>query len=151
MCTRMRSVVAVAIACTITFSACTGPERTGTSFCQQLGKELPYIGQRISTAPEASAMVKRYQRLLERAPLAIEGDLAILTELLEQASRLDANDSEAVQALADASYASQQSALGVRDWVKSTCAVDISTGLNIEPPRVAPTTTIAGVTTTVAP
>ncbi len=151
MCTRMRSVVAVAIACTITFSACSGPERTGTSFCKQLGNELPYIGQRISTAPEASAMVKRYQRLLDRAPLAIEGDLAIVTELLEQASRLDARDSEAVQELADASYAAQQSAISVRDWVKSTCAVDISTGLNIEPPRVAPTTTVAVSTSTVAP
>jgi hypothetical protein len=96
-------------------------------------------------------MVKRYQRLLDRAPLAIEGDLAIVTELLEQASRLDARDSKAVQELADASYAAQQSAISVRDWVKSTCAVDISTGLNIDPPRVAPTTTVAGVTTTAAP
>ena len=96
-------------------------------------------------------MVKRYQRLLDRAPLAIEGDLAIVTELLEQASSLDASDSEAVQELADASYAAQQSAISVRDWVKSTCAVDISTGLNIEPPRVAPTTTVAVTPSTVAP
>jgi hypothetical protein len=151
MCTRMRTVVAVAISCAITFSACSGPERTGTSFCKQLGNELPYIGQRISTAPEASAMVRRYQRLLERAPLTIEGDLAILTELLQQASQLDASDASAVQKIADASYAAQQSAISVRDWVKSTCAVDISTGLNIDPPRVAPTTTVAAATSTSAP
>lgn len=151
MCARKRTVVAVAITCIALLSSCSGQERTGTSFCAQLGKELPYIGQRIGTAKEASAMVKRYNRLLERAPLTIEGDLAILTGLLEDAAKLDTNDKEAVQALANASYAAKQSALSVREWVKSTCAVDISTGLTIEPPRTAPPTTLVNseVTTTV--
>ena len=97
-------------------------------------------------------MVGRYERLLERAPLSIEGDLAVLTELLSQASRVNATDTIAVQKLADATYAANQSSLRVRDWIKSTCAVDISTGLNIEPPRVASTTTVVpvdGVATTV--
>lgn len=87
-------------------------------------------------------MVGRYERLLERAPLSIEGDLAVLTELLTQASKVNTADPSAVQKLADETYAAHQSALEVRDWIKSTCAVDISTGLNIEPPRVA-TTTVA--------
>ena len=91
-------------------------------------------------------MVDRYQRLLDRAPLTIEKDLAVMTDLLRQASKLNVNNKDDVQALADATYAANQSALHVRDWVKSTCAVDISSGLNIEPPRVATTTT-----TTVAP
>lgn len=88
-------------------------------------------------------MVDRYQRLLERAPLSIEGDLAVLTDLLDQASRVDTSDTTAIQRLADETYAANQSSLRVRDWIKSTCAVDISTGLNIEPPRVAPTSTVA--------
>ncbi len=91
-------------------------------------------------------MVDRYQRLLDRAPLTIEKDLAVMTDLLRQASKLNTNSQKDVQALADATYAANQSALNVRDWVKSTCAVDISSGLNIEPPRVATTTT-----TTIAP
>lgn len=91
-------------------------------------------------------MVDRYQRLLDRAPLTIEKDLAVMTDLLRQASKLNTNNQEAVQALADATYAANQSALHVQEWVKSTCAVDISSGLNIEPPRVATTTT-----TTIAP
>ena len=85
-------------------------------------------------------MVDRYERLLERAPLTIEKDMAVITDLLQQAAKLNANNPEEIQALADASYAANQSALQVRDWVKSTCAVDISSGLNIEPPRVATTT-----------
>jgi hypothetical protein len=60
------------------------------------------------------------------------------------------NDPAQLQALADASYAANQSSLTVRDWVKSTCAVDITTGVTIEPPRVA-TTTIPVTSTTVAP
>ena len=85
-------------------------------------------------------MVNRYERLLERAPLTIEKDMAVITDLLQQAAKLNTNNPEEIQALADASYAANQSALQVRDWVKSTCAVDISSGLNIEPPRVATTT-----------
>jgi hypothetical protein len=110
----------------------------------------------MGTGPDVTAMVDRYERLLKRAPLSIEGDCAILTGLLQDASKVDPTDKEALQEMADATYAANQSALNVRDWVKSTCAVDISTGLNIDPPRVptttiATTTTVAATTTTVAP
>jgi hypothetical protein len=101
----------------------------------------------MQTPKEVSAMVDRYQRLLERAPLTIEKDMAVMTDLLQQAAKLNTNNPAEVQAVADASYAANQSALQVRDWVKSTCAVDISSGLNIEPPRVATTT----IPTTVPP
>jgi hypothetical protein len=101
----------------------------------------------MQTPKEVSAMVERYERLLERAPLTIEKDMAVMTDLLQQAAKLNTNNAQDVQAVADASYAANQSALQVRDWVKSTCAVDISSGLNIEPPRVATTT----IPTTVPP
>ena len=127
----------------LALSGCASPERTGTSFCRQLARELPAIGLPIATTDDVTAMVDRYQRLLERAPLSIEGDLAVLAELLSQASKVNTADTVAVQRLADATYAANQSSLRVRDWIKSTCAVDISTGLNIEPPRMASTTTVA--------
>jgi hypothetical protein len=109
----------------------------------------------MQTSKEVNAMVDRYQRLLERSPLTIEKDMAVITDLLQQAAKLNTNNPEEVQALADATYAANQSALQVRDWVKSTCAVDISSGLNIEPPRVAtttvPTSTVPATTVPVAP
>lgn len=151
MCTRRTTLWAVVLTLTLGLTACGGPTRTGTSFCRQLAKELPAIAQRVQTSKEVSQMVNRYQRLLERSPLTIEKDMAVMTDLLRQASKLNTNKPEEVQALADASYAANQSALHVRDWVKSTCAVDISSGLNIEPPRVATTTTIPAPTTTPAP
>ena len=159
MCTRRLTTWATVIALTLGLSACGGPSRTGTSFCRQLAEELPEIAQRMQTPQEVSAMVERYERLLERAPLTIEKDMAVMTDLLQQAAKVNTNNPEEVQAVADASYAANQSALQVRDWVKSTCAVDISSGLNIEPPRVATTTipttvppsTVSATTVPVAP
>lgn len=159
MCTRRTTLWASVVVLTLGLTACGGSSRTGTSFCRQLSNELPDIAQRVQTQKDVSKMVDRYQRLLDRAPLTIEKDLAVMTELLRQASKLNTNNQEAVQALADATYAANQSALHVQEWVKSTCAVDISSGLNIEPPRVvttttttiAPVTTPAPVATTAAP
>ena len=151
MCTRRLTTWATVVALTLGLSACGGPSRTGTSFCRQLAEELPEIAQRMQTPKEVSAMVERYERLLERAPLTIEKDMAVMTDLLQQAAKLNTNNPEEVQAVADASYAANQSALQVRDWVKSTCAVDISSGLNIEPPRVATTTIPSTVPATTVP
>lgn len=150
MCTRrfLRQTPWVVLAAVLI--SCGGPQRTGTNFCRQLAKELPAIGQPMATTQEVAAMVGRYERLLEVAPLTIEKDLAVLTDLLQQAEKVNPNDTAQLQALADASYAANQSSLTVRDWVKSTCAVDITTGVNVEPPRVA-TTTIPATTTTVVP
>ena len=155
MCTRRLTTWATVVALTLGLSACGGAPRTGTSFCRQLAQELPAIAQRMQTSKEVNAMVDRYERLLERSPLTIEKDMAVITDLLQQAAKLNTNNPEEVQALADATYAANQSALQVRDWVKSTCAVDISSGLNIEPPRVAtttiPTTTAPATTVPAAP
>lgn len=150
MCTKRAAMVAGVAVCVAVLAGCGGSQRTGTAFCAQLGKEIPQIAQRPQTTDDIKAMVNRYERLLERSPLTIEKDFAVLTDLLRMAEKVNTNDTQQVQDLADATYAANQSALNVRDWVKSTCAVDISTGLNIEPPRQAPTTTVAG-TTTVAP
>lgn len=133
-------------------ASCGAPQRTGTNFCRQLANELPEIGQPMSTPQEVSAMVDRYERLLRVAPLTIEKDLAVLTELIRQAEKSNPNNPDELQKLADASYAANQSSLTVRDWIKSTCAVDITTGENIEPPRLPPSTTVApSSSTTMAP
>lgn len=148
MCTRRLISLAVVAATSFSLASCGGPEHTGTAFCAQLGKELPAIAQPVTTSKEVSAMVNRYERLLDRSPLTIESDMKVLTDLLRQAANVDPTKQDEVQKLADASYHANQSALNVRDWVKSTCAVDITTGMNITPMR-QPTTTVV-TTTTVA-
>lgn len=145
-----RRVISLALVLTAVAS-CASPERTGTNFCRQVAKELPQIGQSPTTLSEVSSMVDRYERLLDRAPLTIEGDLAVLTDLLKMAARVNPSDAAQVQELADSAYAANQSATDVRAWVKDTCAVDIATGLNIDPPRTAPDTTTTVATTTTSP
>lgn len=147
MCTKRISLMASVLTFTLCLAACGGSERTGSAFCAQLGREIPAIAQQPKTTDDVSAMVDRYERLLEKAPLSIEKDFVVLTDVLRLAEKLDASNPQKVQELADATYAANQSALSVRDWVKSTCAVDISTGLNIEPPRLPTTTTVAPSTT----
>lgn len=151
MCTRRLGVLATLTAfCLLTFAACS-PSRTGTNFCRVLQKELPEIGMSIATQAEVSAMVNRYQKLLDAAPLAIESDLAVLTNLLKKSAQVDASDPKSIQEVADLAYAANKSALAVSAWTKDTCAVDISLGVNIDPPRVpAPTTTLLETTTTSA-
>jgi hypothetical protein len=129
--------------------SCGSTAHTGSAFCAQLGKELPAIAQPVATSKEVIAMVRRYQRLLDRAPLTIESDLKVFTDLLQQAARVNPAKKDQVQALADAAYHANKSALNVRDWVLSTCAVDISTGMNVAPMR-QPTTTIAAPISTTA-
>lgn len=149
MCARPTSLRAAAITllAAVALTACSSPERTGTAFCRQLARELPAIAEPVATGDDVSAMVSRWERLLERSPLTIETDVETVTELFRSASRLDPSDPDEVQALADQSYAANKSAEAVRDWVKDTCAVDVATGVTIAPPRTAPPTTVAATTT----
>lgn len=148
MCVRRNVLMVAALAATVLASCAS--ERTGTAFCRQLAEEIPAIADPITTKTQARDIVDRYERLRKVAPLSIEKDLATLTDLLRLASRVDTQEPKDVQDLADASYAAKQASLNVREWVKSTCAVDISTGSTIVPPRTAPPTTVAP-TTTAAP
>ena len=104
----------------------------------------------MATTRDIEAMIGRWDRLLERAPLTVESDIAVVTALLRKATAVDPSKPDQVQDLADASYEANQSAEAVRDWVLDTCAVDIATGLTVAPPRTAPPTTAAPATT-VAP
>lgn len=145
---RLGAIVAV-VSLVVLASACGGPERSGSSFCRQLGRELPGIGQPMATTRDVESTIGRWERLLERAPLTIEKDIATLADLLRKAAAVDPANPDEVQDLADTSYESKQAADAVRDWVLDTCAVDISTGLTVAPPRTAPPTTVTADTTAV--
>ena len=143
---RASALLAATVPVLLSLTSC-GGERTGTAFCRQLAREVPAIGEPVTTKTQALGIVERYERLLEKAPLTIEPDLRIVTDLLRMAARVDTEDPAQVQELADASYKAEKASENVSDWVKSTCAVDMATGLSIEPPRTVPTTT----TTVAAP
>ena len=129
------AVLAVAIA------SCGGDERSSNAFCRQLADELPEIGQPMDTGGDVVAQVARYKRLLKVAPLSIETDFRVLTDLLDAAARMNPNNTDDVQDIADRAYAANMSAQVVSAWVKDTCAVDLASGVTVAPPRVATSTT----------
>ena len=104
-------------------------------------------GPSTSTLSSPSLATTRGADARKLAPLTVEPDLRIVTDLLRMAAKVDTEDPAEVQELADASYKAKKASENVSDWVKSTCAVDLATGLSIEPPRTVPTTT----TTVAAP
>lgn len=128
-----RGICVLAGVAVMTLASCSSPARTATNFCRQLQKELPEIAQPTATPAEVSALVKRYERLSEVAPLVIEEDWKALTKLVKAAANVNAADPASVQAVADLSYATQQSATATAAWVRETCGVDISTGIGTTP------------------
>jgi hypothetical protein len=153
MCTRRSKIVAKALiigAVTIALTACSGGQKSSNAFCKQLADELPEIGQPMDTGGDVVAQVARYKRLLNVAPLTIEEDFKVLTDLLDTASRLNPNNTDEVQKIADMAYAANMSAQAVAAWVKDTCAVDLATGVTVVPPRVATSTTTSSTDSTVS-
>ncbi len=121
--------VVSASACVAIISACSSPARTATNFCRQLANELPEIADLPATDEQISDTVKRYERLLDVAPLEIEREFESLTALMRAARDVDAADTESVQALVELTYSSEKDALASSAWVLATCGVDLSLGI----------------------
>ena len=125
--------IVTALALATAAGSCAETPRTATNFCRQLALEVPAITQPSATAAEVSQMLDRYKRLGKVAPLEIEEDWKSLTELLTVASRANPNDAESVQTVIDMSYSTEKAAEAAAKWIRETCGVDISTGLNVGP------------------
>ncbi len=121
--------IASAPACVVLIGACSSPARTATNFCRQLANELPEIADLPATDEQISDAVKRYERLLNVAPLEIEKEFESLTALMRAARDVDAADTESVQALVELTYSSEKDALASSAWVLATCGVDLSLGI----------------------
>lgn len=129
----MRRLIPLLFIALITISACAETPRTGTNFCRQLAKEMPGIAVMPATVEEVNAAVGHFTRLQKVAPLEVQQDWDVLTELMIAASKVKADDAESVQNVADLAYTSEASSLAASEWVKATCGVDISLGVQITP------------------
>ena len=114
-------------------TACAETPRTGTNFCRQLAKEMPGISVMPATIEEVNAAVGHFTRLQKVAPLEVQQDWDALTDLMIAASKVKADDAESVQQGADLAYATEASANSASEWVKATCGVDISLGVQVTP------------------
>jgi len=117
----------------VAVTACAETPRTGTNFCRQLAKEMPGISVMPATVEEVNAAVGHFTRLQKVAPLEVQQDWDALTELMIAASKVKADDAESVQQVADLAYATEANANTASEWVKATCGVDISLGVQVTP------------------
>jgi len=129
----VRRLIPLLFIALISISACAETPRTGTNFCRQLAKEMPGIAVMPATVEEVNAAVGHFTRLQKVAPLEVQQDWDVLTELMIAASKVKADDAESVQKVADLAYTSEASSLSASEWVKATCGVDISLGVQITP------------------
>ena len=86
-----------------------------------------------ATVEEENAAVGHFTRLQKVAPLEVQQDWDALTELMIAASKVKADDAESVQQVADLAYATEAIANTASEWVKATCGVDISLGVQVTP------------------
>ena len=107
-------------------TSCGGTDRTATNFCRQLAKEMPGIAAMPATQTDADVLVSRYRRLGEVAPSAVADDWKTLTSMLEDATNLNAANSEDVEAFTKEALQANKAAARALQWVKDTCGVDIS-------------------------
>lgn len=129
----MRRLIPLLFLAPIAISACAETPRTGTNFCRQLAKEMPGISVMPATVEEVNAAVGHFTRLQKVAPLEVQQDWNALTDLMIAASKVQADDAESVQQVADLAYATEANASTASEWVKATCGVDISLGVQVTP------------------
>jgi len=130
---RVRRLIPLVFIASVVLTACSETARTGTNFCRQLAKEMPGIAVMPATVAEVNAAVGHFTRLQKVAPLEVQQDWDVLTELMIAASKVKAEDAESVQQVADLAYASEANSKSASDWVKATCGVDISLGVQVTP------------------
>ena len=129
----MRRLISLLFLGLFAVTACAETPRTGTNFCRQLAKEMPGISVMPATVEEVNAAVGHFTRLQKVAPLEVQQDWDALTELMIAASKVQADDAESVQQVADLAYATEANANTASEWVKATCGVDISLGVQVTP------------------
>ena len=129
----MRRLFALFAITVVSLTSCAQTPRTGTNFCRQLAKEMPGIAVMPATVEEVNASVGHFTRLQKVAPLEVQEDWDALTELMIAASKVKAEDAQSVQQVADLAYATEANAQAASQWVKATCGVDISLGVQVTP------------------
>jgi hypothetical protein len=121
-----------------------GPGDTAR-FCAEVQEHTAELTTRPATLDDVDGFVELYRRIGRVAPLAIEPHWQALTLNYETASAVDTSDPESMENARAQAYATEESAVAVRDFLLSRCNVDIGPVATIVPqPAPPPPTTVAG-------
>lgn len=138
--------LAAAVAAALAVAAGCGPrgDRAG-QFCAAVKSDQPAITAGVQGSTSVGDVVGRFRALERTAPLAIEGDWAKLTDLVEAAAAIQPGDAQAQARLTAAAYEADGSVRNVVGWVRATCGVDLTVPAATPtpaPPTPAPPTSV---------
>lgn len=121
------------------------------AFCAEVTANVAAIvTPPLATEDDVDATLDLYRDLADLAPLAIEEEWRDLLVLVETTSTVAPDDPESVQRAVAVAFATERSAVAVRDWILANCGVDIGPVATIAPQGPAATTTLPpGVSTSI--
>jgi hypothetical protein len=122
-----------------------GGDRAGR-FCAEVKADQPTITATVADPTGVDHVVDRFRDLEQTAPLAIEDDWQVLTQLVETAAAIAPGDTAARTRFVTAAYEADRSVQNVVGWVRSVCGVDLTLPAIAAStaPATAPATTTPG-------
>jgi hypothetical protein len=152
--------VALAAACGgVLLAACGddgGPD--AGAFCAEIRTDsASVVNPPLATEADVEAALDRYRELGDLAPEGVAEEWSALVLNLETASTVVPNDPDSVQRAVAQAYATERSAVIVREWLLANCGVDLGPVTTIapqgrptpatQPPSTDPTATTAVLST----
>jgi hypothetical protein len=121
-------------------------------FCADVAANAAAIVAPPLTEGDVDSTLDLYRDLADAAPIAIEEEWRDLLLNVETASTVVPDDPESVQRTVAVAYATERSAVAVKNWVLTNCGVDLGPVATIAQQDPAATTTLApGVSTSIVP
>ena len=117
----------VAVAVVLAVGACSDEQAGDTEeFCARVRADRESIvAPELTDQADIDAHLTIYRQLADVAPLAIDEHWGALLVAYETMSTVDPNDAESEQRALARIYATEPSAIAVRDYVLATCEVDL--------------------------
>jgi hypothetical protein len=123
------------------------------SFCAKVAANVAdIVTPPLANEDDVDDTLDLYRDLADAAPIAIEEEWRDLLLNVETASTVVPEDPESVQRTVAVAYATERSAVAVKNWVFTNCGVDLGPVATIAQQDPAATTTLApGVSTSIIP
>lgn len=140
-------VAALAVALSTGVGACSdsAPPSEG-AYCGAVGLHAAALNSpTLATPADVQAMVAEWQKVADAAPQAVAQEWKAVMEVLRTAVTIDPNDSQALQAFADASRGNEPAANRIIEYTYAKCGATIGpvtpVPTTLVPPATAPPTT----------
>lgn len=113
-----------------------GSTADATQFCAEIDASKEQLtAPRLRSNQDVRIFIDLYSDIGELAPLAIEKEWDDLTSNWETAATVQPENEESVLRAKSKAYATEKSAVAVRDWLESNCGVALGPVSTIVPHR----------------